>query len=304
MKKITALIIAIMVCIFCTACSKNEEENTKYNLIIISPEYIKVSEKIESNLSDDELLYCDNPYELIETIDDDVLKTLKSITIFSQNYSQEFTENVINKCKKNNIPVFFMFGNVDNSVLDSYDKAFCISTDFTYIGEDYAEKIHSMWKDTIYDRDKNKILSLSFVYTDEISQNVSDFSESLFYNLELLGIPTDKHTDITGDAETVLAYCKENSSKNEVYIILSQELLPLFHDNYPPVSDGVELLGLLEDFDNNYIDDNTFSLCFLDYQDFFNAKNSIMTNIENRKYPFENFEYLLIDKTAYIQPHL
>ena len=92
----------------------------------------------------------------------------------------------------------------------------------------------------------------------------------------------------------------DNKKKNEAFFILDSNYLNVFPENYQPYGDGVEILGIEFGVENSYTDYPYMLLCFIDYTEYFDARDAIMANIQAKVYPFKELDYSIIDKYLYI----
>ena len=56
--------------------------------------------------------------------------------------------------------------------------------------------------------------------------------------------------------------------------------------------------------ENEYTEYPYMLLCFINYTQYFDAKDAVMENINAKVYPFKDIEYNVIDKNIYIQPEI
>lgn len=298
-KLLFALTLSAVIFSGCT-----QEKIPDYNLNIIAPSFEKAYEYYSPHSSETE------KYELLsadmyaEIITDETLPFIKSVTIADDNISTETAQEIIDICKKENVPVFFLMASVDKQVLDSYDKAYCITADYTYIGEKFAEKIHEMWKEEIRDKNGDKIFTFSVIKTESLSPVYQAYHDRLLEYIELLGVPMQCLEEIFLTKGDVLNYCLENKKANEAFIIFQSDYISAIDGGYEPAGDGVEILGIYFGVENEYEASPYMKLCFIDYTKYFDAKDSIINNIDNKAYPFENLNYSIIGKTVYIEPVL
>lgn len=300
MRRIALFLVFLLIFSLC-GCSQ-KEEITSYNLNLISPSFADVHSYYAPKASDSEkyILTSSRAYE--KYLNEERKDVINSLTICDDNISDETAQEIIAKCSQFNIPVFFLMNDIPQEIIQSYDKAFCISADYTYIGELFAEKINTLWEDTIIDKDGNRIFTFSVITPATLTNIQQAFYDSLIANIELLGIPLQQNEEIHLSKGDVLSYCTDNKKTNEAFIILDSKYLNVFPENYVPHKSGIEILGMEFGVENHYSDYPYMYLCFIDYTQCFNAKNAVMINIDSKAYPFKDIEYSIIDKTIYIQP--
>ncbi len=303
MKRLVSfLLIFIILLSFCGCNNENKEEIISYNLNIISPSFQKIHSHYAPSASDSDKYVIASALSYPVYLTDERMPVLKSVTICDDSISGETAQEIINICKQHNVPVFFLMNDIPQEIIESYDKAFCVSADYTYIGEIFAEKINLLWEDTIIDKDGNRIFSFSVIKPETLNGVQQSFYDSLLKNIELLGIPLEQLEEIYLSKGDVLNYCNDNKKKNEAFIVLESNYLPVFPEQYTPHKNGNEILGIEFGVENEYVNYPYMLLCFIDYTQYFDAKDAIMNNIEAKVYPFKNLEYSIIDKNIYIQP--
>ena len=128
------------------------------------------------------------------------------------------------------------------------------------------------------------------------------FYDAFLLNIELLGVPLQQLDEIFLTKGDVLSYCTENKWSSECFIILDNDYLTVFPENYRPAGSGVEIIGINFDALDMYSSYPYMELCFIDYTKYFQARDQIIGNIKAKIYPFENLDYNIIDKYIYIQP--
>ncbi len=303
MKIIKLFVLAVITALMLTSCNQKEEV-IKYNLTSICPNHPEILDEYKTSENDENHYGSFSVGELLEELTDEKISEIKSLTIYEEEYSDEVCAQIIEKCSKVNIPVFFLGGTVDLDIISQYDKAFSVTLDYTYLGELYATKINQMWKTQIADRNGDQIFTFSVIKPENISNDLILFNDSLLKNIELLGMPMEKLDEATGTPEEILIYCKDNKYNNEAYIIIDSTCLSAISEGYPPVGEGVEILGIESGFSNNFSADPTIEVCFVNYADYFVAKDKILSNIEMKNYPFENFDYTYINKTVFLRPEI
>lgn len=300
MKLMAKILFTIFMCFSLTGCS--QEEIIEYNLNIVSPSFENVYLHYKDSESDTDKYVMQSAAGYSELFTEETLPRIKSVTVCDENISSDTAQAIVDICKTENIPVFFLMNDIDREIISSYDKAFCISADYTYIGEMFATKINEMWENEIIDKNGDHIFTFSVVQPETMNNIQQRFYESVIANIELLGIPLEQLDEIYLSRGDVFNYCTENKKKNESFFILESSYLSVFPDAYEPYGEGVEILGIEFDVENVYADYPYMKLCFIDYSLYFDARDAVITNIENKVYPFKDLDYSIIDKYMYIQP--
>ena len=302
MKFIKIIFTAVLTIIMMCGCK--EQDIPDYNLNIISPSFYRVYDHYSVNESETNKYIKDTADKYSDYITEENIEYIDSVTVCDDNISAETAQAITDLCKSENIPVFFLMNDIDKSVLDSYDKVYCISADYTYIGEIFAEKINELWQNEIIDKNKDKIFTFSVVKPETLNNIYQKFYDALLHNIELLGVPLQQLEEIFLTKGDVLDYCKTNQKSNESFIILESGYMSVFPDYYEPSGDGIEIIGIYFGVENKYAEYPYIKACFIDYTEYFEARDLIKTNIDNKIYPFENIEHGIIDKNIYIQPVL
>ncbi len=300
--RILKLLACFVLCtLLFTGCIE-KEDIPDYHLNIIAPsfqtayDYYKPTERDEVKY----ILRTADSYG--DLITEETMKDIISVTVCDANISTETAQAITDLCRNINVPVFFLMNDIDKSVLDSYDKCYCISADYTYIGEQFARKINEMWQNEIVDKNGDQIFTFSVVKPETLNNIYQRFYDALLLNIELLGIPLQQLEEIFLTRGDVLAYCDDNKTRNESFIILDNDYLSVFPENYQPDSSAVEILGINFNTVDYYRSYPYMKLCFIDYTKYFEARDMLMANISSKIYPFENLDYNIIDKYIYIQP--
>ena len=296
MKPFKIFFAIILVCFMFVGC---KEKEPTYDTVIFSHDEITVYNKFSDKDSDTQKYILLDEGQLFTEIDNDILSHSDSITIFSHNIDDESARWLTNYCKKKNIPVFFLNSDIDDDIINGYDKAFNIKTDYVYAGEVFARHVKEIWEDTLVDNNGDRIFCFAVITPEEIPDDYQTFYDSFLKYIELLGIPLEQKDMIFLSRGDVLEYCHENQGDCEAFIILSQEYLSLLYLEYEPYGEGVEILGMSV---GNKIANDFMHVCFIDYNEFFAAKDIILQNIKNKVYPFTDFNYSFIDKDIYIEP--
>jgi len=300
--RILKLLASFVLCtLLFTGCIE-KEDIPDYNLNIIAPSFQTAYDYYKPSESDNIKYALRNADSYGEYLTEETMKDILSVTVCDANISTETAQAITDLCRTINVPVFFLMNDIDKSVLDSYDKCYCISADYTYIGEQFARKINEMWQNEIADKNGDQIFTFSVVKPETLNNIYQHFYDALLLNIELLGIPLQQLDEIFLTRGDVLTYCDDNKTKNESFIILDNDYLSVFPESYQPDSSGVEILGISFNTVNYYRDHPYMKLCFIDYTKYFEARDLLMNNIRNKIYPFENLDYNIIDKYIYIQP--
>lgn len=298
MKKLFLLALTVFFCATFAGCS--QEEIIKYDLNIISPSFQQVYTHYSTYESDSEKYVLSSASGYAEFFTEETLPMIDSITVCDESISKETAGAIVEIAREINVPVFFLMNDIDREIISGYDKAFCISADYQYIGEMFATKINEIWKTAIVDKDGNQIFSFSVIQPETMNNIQQSFYESMLKNIELLGIPLEQLDEIYLSKGDVLNYCMDNKKKNEAFFILESNYLNVFPDAYEPAGEGVEILGIEFGVENSYTDYPYMLMCFIDYTEYFDARDAIMANIEAKVYPFKNLDYSIIDKYLYI----
>ncbi|MBQ3009336.1 MAG: hypothetical protein IJD80_07110, partial [Oscillospiraceae bacterium] len=144
----------------------------------------------------------------------------------------------------------------------------------------------------------------SVIKTETLSPVYQAYYDRLLEYIELLGVPLQQQEEIFLTKGDVLNYCIDNKNKNEAFIILQSSYISAIAGNYEPAGEGVEILGIYFGVGNKYEEYPYIQLCFIDYTEYFDARDAIMENINNHAYPFDNLDYSIIDKTIFIEPKI
>ena len=298
MKVFGRILIFTLTFIFMTSCREEEE---KYGLNIISPSFQQVYDSISAGESGDKsVLAPASDYR--QALNDETIKSIESVTVRDDNISTETAREIIRICKKENIPVFFLMNNIDSRTLDRYDKAFSISADYEYFGELFARKIHEMWLENITDKNGDQIFNFTVIKPENISAVQQIFYDSLLKNIELLGVPLERLDEVTLSAREAGAYCNENKDANEGFVILDNRMLEAACREYQPFGENVEITGISFGLENTLSRYGFAKVCFVNYNEYFSARDFVMENIRNNEYPFKDINYSISGKSVYIEP--
>ena len=229
---------------------------------------------------------------------------LESITVYSKNVSVEYAEQFISFAKTKEIPIVFVFSAIDDDILTEYDKAFCITTNYSHAAEELALKVDKLWENNeIIDVDTNMIFSFSVIFDDIKSENTESFYNCLTYNMELYGIPMQVKNSLTVsdlNNEEVISSLKNS---NEGFIVLADELLP-YYGQYAPAGEGFELITLTEGIENPAADYPFVISCFIDYKDYKLASDEILRGYRNKEFPLDSVTFPYINRTVFIPAHI
>ncbi len=235
----------------------------------------------------------------MESFREDILPSSESVSIFSETFTDEDSIWVTDFCKGKNIPIIFMGCPVTDNTLENYDKAYKIYYDYELAGEVFAEFTKQVWTNRIIDKNGDQIFEFAVITPETVRSNYQIFYDSYLHYIELIGIPLEEKEVIYLSQGDLVNYCRENRAETEGFMILSDEYLRFLSRGYRPESGGIELLGLSED---SPYETGSAARCVIGYQEFFNARNTILSNIDRKIYPFENLRNNVIGKTVYISP--
>ncbi|MEG1896034.1 MAG: hypothetical protein RR162_07305, partial [Oscillospiraceae bacterium] len=197
MKRIIFTIIAVMAISF-TACSV-QEKPIQYNLTICDDALVQIFNELKPTRSPENRVELQNftQYNILDFIKADTDENISTLTIYSESLSQEDILSIISFVKERNIPIIFACQFVDSKVLATYDKAFCVTTDYVYAAEVFASKMFELWRDgSIIDRDGNKIFSYTVLKDENSPEYLSTFYTNLIANLEIYGIPLQQNEEV------------------------------------------------------------------------------------------------------------
>ncbi len=300
MKFLKLLLATTVFTFIFTGCT--EPRLPSYDLNIISPSFEEIYRYYSPKESETEKYRKINAVQYSELINEENINLIKSITVVDDALSDETAAEITAFCKEKNIPVFFLLKDIKSDILDSYDKAYCLTANYTYIGEKFAEKINEIWQTSLKDRNSDKIFTFTVIKPESFTDIYRDFYSRLIEYIELLGIPLQQLDEIFLTRGDVFSYCDNNKNTNEAFFILQSDYLSALTEAYQPAGDGVEILGIYFGVKNIYTDRAYMQLCFINYTEYFEARDEILTNIDNHTYPFENIKHSIIDKTIHIEP--
>ncbi|MBQ5324749.1 MAG: hypothetical protein J6J58_04810 [Oscillospiraceae bacterium] len=300
MKKLIVLLFAA-VFIF-SGCSK--EEKPKYDLALCDTNMPQMSEYLSESETEN---------YAVETVDfsngqlTDYLLSIKeeqqyitSVSIYSENITDETAKQLIDFVKEENIPVIFAFSDVSAETLTSYDKAFSIVTDYIHAGEITAVKLKQLWTEGIID-DSNgdQIFTFSVVKDETEKADFENFYNTVVAGIELYGIPmqisgTVSPADIA-DTDALAAL----KSENEGILVVSEAVLPVL-EQYATESEAVEIITIQQGVENSLAGKSHTLNCFVDYKNYKTAVDEILQNYNNRQYPLVESSFFVKDRTVYI----
>ncbi len=300
MKRLISVLLAIAF-VF-SGCSK--EEVIRYDLVIYDNSLSEVGEFLNS---------FENENYVVETVDfssfnateflaiyKENIKSVNSITIYSENISDETADEFISFAEDAKIPVIFSIADMSDEMLDSYDKAFSIKTDYTHAAEMAAEKMTEYWKKhIILDSDDNLIFKFAVVKDAELSADMQSFLDTLIADIELYGIPMQLSETVISDDISSAEDLEGLKLENEGIIVISDAVLPLIAE-YSSENDGVEIITVTNNTENNFSGDFTVLNCFVDYTQYKKAADELIINYNNRDYLLNGLSFPYIEKTIFI----
>ncbi len=297
------IFVILTTCLFLCGCTK-EEDFVQYDLAVCDSDISEMCIYLNG--------FENENFEVMETEFssehlDIIIKALKtssnglnSITLYSKNISEETAKQFIDFAKTKEISVTFAMTDISDEILHEYDKAFCISTNYSHAAEELALKVDNLWENnTIIDIDENKIFSFSVINDNEKSAVDEHFYNCLVDNMELYGIPMQINNTLTVadlDNEDVLSSLRSN---NEAFIVLADELIP-YYEQYSPAGEGKELISLQEGIENNVSDYPYVISCFIDYKNYKLAADEIIDGYNQKKFPLDSVTFPFINRTVYI----
>ena len=301
MRRLISVLFAC--CLFLCGCSE-KEEIVPYDLAICDVAMTEMCEYLYGFESENyKVTESEFSSESLDVIVSD-LKTysegLNSITLYSENITDESAQLFIDFVKEKQLPVTFAFSNISSETLNSYDKAFCITTNYKHAGEMTAEKIKQLWaEDVIIDADDNMIFTFASVKNEELSANMQIFYDTLIAGIELYGVPMQINGDMSPDEVTSGDSIVALNEANEALIIVDKSAAAYIND-YTPYSDGIEIITITENYQNNLAESPFVLHCFVDYSMYKQAADEIIRNFNNRQYPLIEISFPCIDRTVYI----
>lgn len=293
MKKSAIILIISLFCFF-TACG---EELPKYDLVVCDTQklYDYLSNQYQSDtiVINEDLSQVDfNSY----TAD----KEITSVTIYSENITDESADKAVNFAAEKEIPVIFAFGSVSDEILNKYDKVYNLITDYTHAGEITAEKIENLWDaGNIIDDNGDKIFAFTVVKDAVLNQNLQNFYDSVILNIEIYGVPMQKNSDVDISQITSAEAFNELVLSNEGLIIISSEDNE-YISSITPSGAGIEVVTITENSENIYASNSYILNCLVNYADYTQTAKTIVSNCKEMVYPFENIEFSYSEKTVAI----
>lgn len=300
MKKLLS-VLALFTFLF-SGCSK--QDTVKYDLNICDSALTDMCDYLESFEND---IYKVEKTEFSEEQLNGLIVSLKeepeslnSITIYSQNISNELAVTFIEFAAENNIPVTFALSDIESETLLTYDKAFCITTDYSHAAEEMALRIKELWSlEAINDVDSNQIFSFSVIKEETSDDTVDLFYSKLTENLELYGIPMQINSTLSPSELNSDEILEELREKNEGYVVLADSLTP-YYDQYPPAGDGVEIISLQRGTANAVKDLPFVTSCFVDYKNYKLVADEISDGFNDKEFPLQDVLFPYIERTVYI----
>ncbi len=299
MKRLIFILLMIL-----TFCGCDAEETVKYDLAICDSNmtefYEYLSEFSEENYKVEKIEFSEDVFDSFISNLNENSKGLNSITLYSKNINDSFAKKIIDFVDDKQLPVTFAFSNINNEVLKSYDKAFCITTNYAHAAEMTAERIKKLWNDkSIVDEDDNKIFTFASIKKQELSPEMQTFSDTLIAGIELYGIPMQINSDITPDTVTSGDSIVQLNKSNEALIITDSATNDYIKE-YLPSGSGIELITISEGVSNKLADANFVLNCFINYSDYKVAADEIIQNFNNRQYPLIKNSFPVFDRTVFI----
>lgn len=300
MKRIIPF-LAIIFLLF-TACSK--EESPKYDLVLCDKEMTDMSVYLNSfendNFSVEDIEFNAETLDNFIISADENSKYITSVTLYSQNITNDIALKFIEFAGKANIPVVFAFSDISSETLLSYDKAFCIISDYEYAGEITAKHIKQLWNDGIIsDSNENKIFAFSVIKDDISTWNYETFHNTLIACIELYGIPMQINSTVSSAEITSAEKLSELKSENEALIVISDDVFP-YVTLYSTESENVEIIAIQQNTENHLSDVSFAANCFIDYKNYKFAVDEILRNYNNRQYPLIEMSFPVKDRTVFI----
>ena len=290
-------------CLFLCGCSKNDEF-VQYDLAICDIVMTETCDYLNSfedeNFSVMETEVSSEHFDVIINALKTSSEGLNSITVYSKNITDDNAIQFIDFVRTKEIPVTFAFSNISAETLNSYDKAFCITTDYKHAAEMTSEKIKNLWSENIIkDADENKIFTFASVKSENLSPEMQIFFDTLIAGIELYGVPMQINSSISPAEITSGDSLVSFNESNEALIVVDKFAASYIPD-YTPYSSGIELITITESYQNNP-NENEYTLnCFVDYSMYKQAADEIIRNFNNRQYPLIEMSFPCIDRTVYI----
>lgn len=303
MKRLIFTIVTVMLLCF-TGCTPKEKP-ISYDVTICDSNFPQIFSALKpTRTPENKIEFQDfTKYNILEYINAICDENVLSITIYSEFLTSEDIASIVSFVKARNIPIIFALQNILPETLETYDKAFCVTTDYIYAAEIFAGKILSSWKDgLIHDRDENKIFAFSVLKDETSPDYLSTFYTNLVHNIEIYGIPLQQNEEVYPTLEETGGVLEASKGGNEGFIILSPEMLAIASAEYAPVGDGIELLSIYRGTENIYASYTSGQVCFVDYLQYFDAVKEIINNYAKHEYPLAELSFPVKNKTVYISP--
>lgn len=300
MKKLIILLISL-VFVF-SGCSN--EEQPVYDLAVCNAEMTEFSEYLagfeNENYRLENLEFTQEKLTEFITVLKENTEGLNSITFYGEGIDEEIAAAMINFAKQINIPVTFAFSDISTETLTSYDKAFCITTDYIHAAEITAVKLKQLWSEGIIaDSNQDKIFSFSIVKEETEKDYFEDYYNTLIAGIELYGIPMQINATVSpadiADAQSLA----DLKAENEGIIVISPDALPVAA-LYTTESENVEIITVQQGIENSFAGSTYAANCFIDCKAYKLAADEIIANFNNRQYPLIESSFYVKDRTVFI----
>ncbi len=296
MKKLTYLILLFAISLFLTSCQK--QETPSFSIAFINSSDNAILDYANDNLENYAVVDLNNSeYSAsyyLERIED--YSIINSIMVFDETVDDNLASELIEFIKPHNVPISFAFANLSEDTLNSYDKAYNFTLDYTYMGEVLAKKADALWTSGTLDTNSSLLLEFSSLGYSNQNENEIELYTSFVKNIELLGIPysilSEDYIDVPEQAVVILS----ENTKSETIVILDNQLLNEVYQSY---TGAAPLIGFNFSTLDRYTDS---SILFVDYSNYFDTSLKIFENIENKIYPFTDISLPLEGKTFYLTP--
>ena len=137
------------------------------------------------------------------------------------------------------------------------------------------------------------------VKDEALSDAMQNFHDTLIAGIELYGIPMQLSETVFAEDISSAEELEELKSENEGIIVISDSVLP-YVEEYSSEGDGIEIIVISNDTDNNFSSDSSVLNCFVDYTLYKDAADELLSNYNSREYLLKDFSFPYIDKTIYI----
>lgn len=302
MRRLISILFAV--CLLLCGCSSEKEEIVQYDLAICDVamnemcEYLKGFENENYTVMETE--FSAEHLNVIVSALKTYSEGLNSITLYSENITEETALQFIEFVKTKQLPVTFAFSNINSEILNSYDKAFCITTNYKHAAEMTAEKIKTLWAEgTIIDADDNMIFTFASVKNEELPFKMQEFYDTLISGIELYGVPMQVNNSILPEEVTSGENLVAINEANEALIVVDKSTSQ-YINQYTPYSSGIELITITENYQNALSECSFVLHCFVDYSDYKQAADEIVRNFNNRQYPLINISFPVMERTIFI----